>query len=160
MINKESLWFVTLFSLILVLGIYYVTLGDEKLFLDNVKDSEPVINLNESDILTSLKVASDEQRLEQIMKYENILLDNTASVEEKNDAYDGLKNIQSNTSKAEEIKILLKEKFSFDTFVEIKNDNINITVSNKEHDLNIANNIIREVQGLYKRQMYITVKFS
>ena len=160
MINKESLWFVTLFSLILVLGIYYVTLGDEKLFLDNVKDSEPVINLNESDILTSLKVASDEQRLEQIMKYENILLDNTASVEEKNDAYDGLKNIQSNTSKAEEIKILLKEKFSFDTFVEIKNDNINITVSNKEHDLNIANNIIREVQDLYKRQMYITVKFS
>ena len=29
MINKQNLWFITLFSLILVLGIYYVSMGDE-----------------------------------------------------------------------------------------------------------------------------------
>ena len=29
MINKQNLWFVTLFSLILILGIYYVSMGDE-----------------------------------------------------------------------------------------------------------------------------------
>ena len=31
MINKQSIWFVTLFSLILVLSIYYVTLNDSSL---------------------------------------------------------------------------------------------------------------------------------
>ena len=31
MVNKQNLWFVTLFSLILVLGIYYVSMGDETL---------------------------------------------------------------------------------------------------------------------------------
>ena len=31
MINKQSLWFVTLFSLILVLSIYYVTMSDNSL---------------------------------------------------------------------------------------------------------------------------------
>ena len=31
MINKQNLWFVTLFSLILVLGIYYITMKDETL---------------------------------------------------------------------------------------------------------------------------------
>ena len=29
MINKQNLWFVTLFSLILILGIYYVSIDDE-----------------------------------------------------------------------------------------------------------------------------------
>ena len=31
MINKQSVWFVTLFSLILVLSIYYVTMNDNSL---------------------------------------------------------------------------------------------------------------------------------
>ena len=31
MVNKQNLWFVTLFSLILVLGIYYVSMSDESL---------------------------------------------------------------------------------------------------------------------------------
>ena len=31
MINKQSVWFVTLFSLIIVLAIYYVTLNDSSL---------------------------------------------------------------------------------------------------------------------------------
>ena len=39
MINKQNLWFVTLFSLILVLGIYYVTMKDESLtVLSGVND--------------------------------------------------------------------------------------------------------------------------
>ena len=29
MINKQSLWFLTLFSLILVLSVYYITMPDE-----------------------------------------------------------------------------------------------------------------------------------
>ena len=46
MINKQNLWFVTLFSLILVLGIYYVTMGDETLSVlageNNVSSPEEV----------------------------------------------------------------------------------------------------------------------
>ena len=29
MINKQNLWFITLFSLILILGIYYINIEDE-----------------------------------------------------------------------------------------------------------------------------------
>ena len=35
MINKKSLWFLTLFSLILVLSIYYITMPSELLLTGN-----------------------------------------------------------------------------------------------------------------------------
>ena len=35
MINKKSLWFLTLFSLILVLSIYYITMPSELLLTTN-----------------------------------------------------------------------------------------------------------------------------
>ena len=35
MINKKNLWFLTLFSLILVLSIYYITMPNELLITNN-----------------------------------------------------------------------------------------------------------------------------
>ena len=43
MINKQSVWFVTLFSLILVLAIYYVTMQDSSLqkIIENSQNPNP-----------------------------------------------------------------------------------------------------------------------
>ena len=40
MINKQNLWFLTLFSLILVLGVYYVTMPNDLLTKVNIKTEE------------------------------------------------------------------------------------------------------------------------
>ena len=41
MINKKSLWFLTLFSLILVLSVYYITMpSDLLLTTNNISDSD------------------------------------------------------------------------------------------------------------------------
>ena len=54
MINKQNLWFVTLFSLILVLGIYYVTMKDESLtVLSGVNDVSDVVEVKESDVIVN-----------------------------------------------------------------------------------------------------------
>lgn len=161
MINKQNLWFVTLFSMILVLGVYYVTLADESLNIAKItENSSPVISISESDVLTALRVANDESNLELVSMYESILLDNDASLAEKNDAYDNLQNIQDNMSKTEEIQKIIKEKFSLDAFIKIASDQINITIDGNNHDTELANNIIREIQTKYDSQMYITVKFE
>ena len=91
MVNKQNLWFVTLFSLILVLGIYYVSMSDESLTALNAEnDVSEVIKVEESDVIVALQVADDESVLEQMTEYQNILLDEAATLEEKNDAYEGL----------------------------------------------------------------------
>ena len=57
MINKKNLWFLTLFSLVLVLSIYYVTMPSD------VFDSELVnkesINIEEVSAITSMKLEDD-----------------------------------------------------------------------------------------------------
>ena len=54
MINKRSLWFLTLFSLILVLSVYYITMPNEVLTDDRLNEE-----IKEVDLLTALRVESD-----------------------------------------------------------------------------------------------------
>ncbi len=161
MINKQNLWFVTLFSLILVLGIYYVTMGDESLsVLAGENNISKDVSVKESDVIVALQVDRDEAVLKEMNEYQSILLDDTATIEEKNDAYNALQALSNSKTECEKIKKLITEKFKFDNFVKIDGDAISITIAAKDHNKEIANNIIREVQSLYDKQKYITVKFE
>lgn len=161
MINKQNLWFVTLFSLILVLGIYYITMKDETLsVLAGENDVSKVVEVKESDIIVALQVEADEAVLKEMNEYQDVLLNNAATVEEKNDAYNALQTLNNAKSECEKLKKLITSKFKLDSFVKIENDTISITIASKEHNKELANKIIREVQSLYDKQKYITVKFE
>ena len=161
MINKQNLWFVTLFSLILVLGIYYVTMGDETLsVLAGENNVSSPVEVKASDVIVGLQVASDESVLKEMNEYQSILLDDTATIEEKNDAYNALQALSNSKSECEKIKKMITEKFKYDSFIKIDGDAISITIASKEHSKEIANKIIREVQNMYDKQKYITVKFE
>ena len=161
MISKQNLWFVTLFSLILVLGIYYVTMGDETLsVLAGENNVSSPVEVKASDVIVALQVASDESVLKEMNEYQSILLDDTATIEEKNDAYNALQALSNSKSECEKIKKMITEKFKYDSFIKIDGDAISITIASKEHSKEIANKIIREVQNMYDKQKYITVKFE
>ena len=165
MINKQSLWFVTLFSLILVLGIYYVTIKDGNELLDmavssTVEDTNEVVETTDSSILVSLRVQDEEEMLKEMESLQTILLDNEASLQEKNDAYNSLQTLNANKGKEESLEKKIKEKFNLESFIKIKNDQITVTVASKEHNNTLANNIIRAIQEEYDTNMYIVVKFQ
>ena len=102
MINKQNLWFVTLFSLILVLGIYYVTMGDESLsILAGENNISKDVSVKESDVIVALQVDRDEAVLKEMNEYQSILLDDTATIEEKNDAYNALQALSNSKSECE-----------------------------------------------------------
>ena len=162
MINKQNLWFVTLFSLILILGIYYVSMDDE---VANVLKSEnnqnnSVIEITESDVLVALEVENDEEKQALMEEYQNILLDSSSTLEEKNVAYENIQKLNNSKSEEEKIKNLIKEKFNLNSFIKIKDDTISIVVASKDHNNEKANDIIRSVQELYESEKYISVKFN
>ena len=160
MINKQNLWFITLFSLILILGIYYLAIDDDDLkVFSNALSTETSVEVEE-DSLLALRVAEEENILSQIENCQNTILDSTATLEEKNSAYENLQVLSEKKNKSEEIEKLIKEKFNLQSFTKFNKDQINITISSKTHSNEIANNIIRTVQALYEQQMYITVKFE
>lgn len=163
MINKQGLWFVTLFSLILVLGIYYVTVKDDDLMAvttNETSEAKEVVETTESSVLVSLRVQNEEEMLEEMESLQTILLDDTATLQEKNDAYNSLQTLNATKGKEESLEKKIKEKYNLDCFVKIKNEQITVTVASKDHNSTLANNIIRSVQEEYEKKMYIVVKFQ
>jgi stage III sporulation protein AH len=162
MINKQSLWFVTLFSMILVLSIYYISMKDDTLAtiksLDNSQTEE--VSVTSSSALVALRVADDEDVLAQMEDLQTILLDESSSLEEKNNAYESLQTINANKGKEAEIEEKILKEYSLDSFVKIKNDRISVTIGSETHDTKLANNIMNTVQSLYDTKMYITIKFQ
>ena len=105
MINKQNLWFITLFSLILILGIYYVSMPKDALtvFSGNTNDSSTTIEVSESDVIVALKVEEEEKILAAMEDAQKVLLDETTSITEKNEAYETLQLLNSKKGKVLEI---------------------------------------------------------
>jgi len=161
MINKQSLWFLTLFSIILVLAVYYVAMPNNTLatLKENTNDVE-TINIENTDALAALRIENEEEIETTMNELQSILLNETATLEEKNNAYEEIKNINTTKGKEENIEKLIEENFKYQSFVKINKDSISITISNKTHDKKIANDIINKVQSIYSEKMYITVEFQ
>ena len=164
MINKQNLWFLTLFSLIMVLSVYYLTMSDDTLSTlsvsGDVSDGTDVVISEENDTLVALKVADEEELLARMEELQNILLSDVATLQEKNDAYEELQSLNQSESEKETITKLIKEEYGLESVVQIENNNITITIASTTHDTALANQIIRSVQSLYDIDKYITVKFS
>lgn len=174
MINKKNLWFLTLFSLILVLSVYYITMPSELLMTTNSdytnqietanneeqNKEEPTVNIEESSILTALKIESEEQMSNELEELQSILVNNDATPEEKNIAYEKIKNINNRRTEEEKIEKEINETYNLKSFAKIDGDQIRIVISSDKHDKELANKIIRKIQENYEQNKYISVKFQ
>ena len=161
MINKQKLWFLTLFSLILVLSVYYVTMPSNLLSVSDIKeDTTPTINMEDTNILDVLKEENNERVAKEIESLRKIVVDVETNINDKNIAYEKIQKLEENKGKEEKIVSLIKEKLGFDTYVEIKNAKVNVVVSNKEHSYKIANDIIKLVSSSFDSDKSVTVKFQ
>lgn len=162
MINKKNLWFLTLFSLILVLSVYYITMPSELLLTGGLpveEEKEPVA-IEESEVLTALRVESDEELLEELDALKIILNDSSSTVDQKNDAFDRMKELNINKSKETELEKLMEEKLQIKTFIKMKKDQVKVIVDSEMHDVALANSIMRLIQDEFDTKKYITVQFK
>lgn len=165
MINRKNLWFLTLFSLVLVLSIYYVTMPNELLITNNGSidldnnDGE-VVNIEETSVISALKVEDNNLVLESINELKEKLTNSEISVEEKNLVFEELKSLNKNSSLEETIESKIKSTYSYDNFVKVDNDQIRIVVGTNDHNVELANNIMRLVQSEFDKKMYISVEFQ
>src|SRR5699024_2854843 len=117
MINKQNLWFLTLFSLILVLSVYYITMPNDLLIASN--NAESKTNMTNEDDTTY----------------------------EKNNAYEQLKYLSIIEGEEEKLEKLIKKEYNLNSFVKIDNNTITVVAAKKKHDVTLANNIMRSIQA-------------
>lgn len=163
MISKQNLWFLTLFSLILVLSVYYITMPND--LLKETANKEEVTEVVDAEVeevsaLVAMRVSLEEERQTSIDELQEQLVSDVLGTEEKNNIYEQLKYLNEIQSKEEEIEKKIKKDYKVDCFVKIDNSNAEVVCVSNEHDSSLANNIMRLIQGEYKNKMFVTVKFQ
>lgn len=168
MITKQNLWFLTLFSLILILGVYYVTMPNDLLTKieetketkEKQKEEKVIEEVEEETTLVAMRVNLEEERQETIDVLEEQLTNNNLTTEEKNNAYEQLKYLNEVQGIEENLEKKIKKDLKLDCFVKQDNSNIEAICLSNEHDEKLANNIMRLIQKKYENKMNITVKFQ
>lgn len=162
MINRKNLWFLTLFSLILVLGVYYITLPSEIFNAENTKtvNKQVDVNVSESDKLVALRVERNEKIEGTMRDLQTKITSPNITTDERNAAFEELQILNLAKGKETMLEDKILENFKIKSFVQIDNDNIKISINSKEHNVELANNIMRCVQEEFKNKKNITVKFE
>ena len=162
MINRKNIWFLTLFSLVLVLSVYYITMPNDVLLeTTNVsKVTTEVSEASENAILVALRVEREEKVLEELEHLNSILTDVSKSVEEKNDAYEKMKSLNEIKGEESSLEKKIKDTFNLNSVITVDGDNIKVVASSNEYDTSLANNIMKTIQNEYDNKMYISVKFE
>jgi len=164
MLTKKNVWFLTLFSIILVMSIYYVSYPTEDLTSTVHKEvtsgDDLSVTVEESETITALRINRDEMLEKELEAIKSVLTDASKTVEEKSDAYEALKMINTTKGKEETIENLLKKNFNYNNFVKIDGSNIKVVIDTNDHSYELANKIINTIQKEFDKKVYITVNFQ
>ena len=161
MINKKNLWFLTLFSLVLVLSVYYITMPTELLVTNNTETIDKVeMNVEEASVVEALKTEDNTNTLEEINKLKETITSEEATTEDKNEAFDAIKTLNQISSKEELLEEKIKTTHNLDSFIKIDGDQIRVVVDSDDHSNTIANNIMKTIQNNFDTKQYISIQFK
>lgn len=161
MVNKKGLWFLTLFGLILVLSVYYVTLPEELIMTNaNQDEDQTIVDVEEKSALETLRIESDAELEVTMKELQDILTNVDSTIEEKNAAFEQMKELNNNKSLEQDLEKKIKETYNLESFIKINGTDIQITINSDKHDKQLANNIMRTIQENFDTKQYISVKFQ
>ena len=151
--NRQAITFLTLFSLILVLSIYYILLPPEN------TANEVAVNDQEVSQIEALQKNLDKER-------EDLISENNAIIASSESDSDKIASALATISEAKETAALeakitktVNEAGFKNAFVEVENKTIKVVVDKKDGSGNDANSIIKAIMEETKNEYQVEVKF-
>lgn len=168
MMNKKNLWFLTLFSLVLVLSIYYVTMPSDLLAatttgvnqISTISEDKVNVDVTQSDAISALKVEDESKTNDTLSELQKKLTNTEVSTEEKNSLYEQIKIINTNSGLEDSIEKKINTDYNCESFAKIEDTSVKVVVDKCENSKTLANNIMRLVQENFEKKMYISVQFE
>ena len=148
--NKQGFRFLTLFSLILVLSMYYIMLPPT---------SENEVVQNDISTIEQLQNQLDQKREDTITKNNEIIAKESSTSESINEALETISETKNVTEKEKSIVSKLKEMGYAESYVEIDQQTIKITILKKDATQTDASKVIKEVLNLVGDSYQVEVKF-
>ncbi|MDF2903426.1 MAG: stage sporulation protein [Bacillus sp. (in: firmicutes)] len=182
LLKKQTVWLLTMLSLVVVLSVYYITSPEQKVSnMANVEDQSKVTQeekpadstTKSNDGKTVISgVASDEAfealRLEledkrnQLKEELNTIMASTnLPPEKRSDAYDQMKQLDELSTKESVLETMIKTMGYDDALVRADGEKVRITVkSAKNHSPSAANDIIQLVRSEIGELQNVAVTFQ
>ncbi|MEI5908121.1 SpoIIIAH-like family protein [Bacillus spongiae] len=173
LLKKQTVWLLTMLSLVVVLSVYYVTSPPtDPASLTASESDEDDANLNEDagteengeamtedeiniitevtddEMFTALRMDIQEERDKRLSDLTAIVAATDVSSTEKNKAYEEMKEIRELTEQEKILEAFIKDKGYSDVLVRNVGDQIKVTIkmNGSEHTKKEANNIMRMVR--------------
>jgi stage III sporulation protein AH len=180
LLKKQTVWLLTMLSLVVVLSVYYITspepnqgnLATVEEQEENAVNEEAVEEVKSEDGETIISgIASDEQfealrldledaRSEMKEDYQEILASTDLPVEQRNNAYEKMQELDSISQKEGTLETLIKTMGYDDALVRADGDKVRVTVKAKEHTAAEANEIIQMVRNELGSLQAVAVTFQ
>lgn len=148
--NKQAFTFLTLFSLILVLSIYYIMLPPVS--------KEESVTQNKTTI-EQLQSQLDKKRDDIISKNNQIIAQESSTSDSINEALETISETKNIWEQEKKIVDKIKEIGYQEAFVEIDGSTIKITVLQKEATQSDASKVIKAVLEIVGEDYQVEVKF-
>jgi len=172
MIKKDSLWFITLFSLILVLSVYYITMPQNNRFaMDDIdcntieciienSTSQEMIESNDTTVIEVLKIQHTNEINDRLNELRSVIADENTTVAEKNNAYNVIKEIERVNNEELRLVGIIEEEFGYQAIVKILTNEIEVVVGSDIHSVELANEIMNVIKAEFGGNVYVSVDFK
>lgn len=158
--NRQALAFLTLFSLILMLSVYYVTLPPDATSVMSEQDQQPKEEISENEnARTSLQEEADKKKDEEINKNSNIVSSPDNSDADKQKALETIDQLKDAKALQDEIVKALSDA-GYMAAVEINDQTCIVSIFEQEESKELAKSIMKLVNSKVKDQYLVEVTFK
>ena len=156
--NKQALAFLTLFSLILMLSVYYVTLPSDVTAVvseetqETSEDAADTSGSNQEDTSARLQDTIAQTLNEKINAAKAVMADAESSESDKQDALATIEKLEQVQTKVQEL--------GYENAVEISDGTCRITLYNCEENKDTVNQVMNAAYGVVKENYLLEVTFK
>ncbi|WP_088072851.1 SpoIIIAH-like family protein [Gottfriedia luciferensis] len=185
--KKQTIWLLTMLSLVVVLSVYYVTTPDnlkttgfmnmnnntDTASLDstpkdtkktdtkkqNDKETSTQQNGSTNDIFLKQRMEQEDQRSQLIDEYQATVDSATASAQEKSKAFTSMNELQKLTALESDVETMIKEAGYKDALVRADKNQVKVDVTSSKPSRKAANDIIQMTRSVLGEKL-VVVKFQ
>lgn len=163
--NKQALAFLTLFSLILMLSVYYVTLPNDVTAVVSENSGEPAKKQQDTsqtqgeEELAKLQDTITQGLNEKLNEAKAVVADAQSSEEEKKDALNTIEELEQVQQQQQQIQAKLKE-LGYESAVEISDGTCRITLYDVEESEDAVHQAMNAAYGVAKDNYLLEVTFK
>jgi stage III sporulation protein AH len=162
LLKKQTVWLLTMLSLVVVLSVYYVTSPEQKgsdlagmeekaegeMKSVESEDGKAIITNTASDeMFENLRLQLDDERSRMKEDLQEVLGQTDLPAEERMKAKDQIDELNEIAQKEAMLETLIRAMDYEDVLVRADGKKVQITVKAKDHSASAANNIIQEVRN-------------